>query len=134
MAQGSYDDIVKTGFNIKDILDSYNQAMQEEDFGDGQKKQEFTKEKLPAAVVDRIQESAQPQKGNSGAKGETVGKQEERKPDAVEAPTKEGDQNKKLDLVVAEEKLEGGIGFQDFSNLFSFSPCGLCGLFLFLAC
>ena len=134
VAQGSYDDIVKTGFNIKDILDSYNQAMQDEDAGDGQKKQGFTKEKLPAAVVDGAQGSVQPQRGNFGAKGEAVDKQEEGKADAVEAATKEGDQNKKLDLVVAEEKLEGGIGFRDFSNLFSFSPCGLCGLFLFLAC
>lgn len=133
MAQGSYDDIVKTGFNIKDILDSYNQAMQDKDSEDGQKKQEFTKEKLPAASAGRAQEPAQPQ-NETKAKEETVGKQGERKVDAVEAQTKEGDQNKKLDLVVAEEKLEGGIGFRDFSNLFAFSPCGLCGLFLFLAC
>lgn len=136
VAQGSYEDIVKTGFNIRDILDSYNQAMKDKDSEDGKKnigKQEFTKEKLPAASAARTQEAAQPQNGSPETKAETLGKQERKKADAGEAATQEGDQNKKLDLVVAEEKLEGGIGFRDFSNLFAFSPCGLGGLFLFLA-
>ena len=45
---GNYEEIVETGFNIKDILDSYNQAMKQNDKEDKTKKNTFTAENGPA--------------------------------------------------------------------------------------
>lgn len=44
VAQGSYDEITSTGFNIKDILDTYNQSMKKKDNKADEAK--FTKEKI----------------------------------------------------------------------------------------
>ena len=44
LANGTYDDIVATGFNIKDILESYNQAMKDKDGDDKTIKHKFDKE------------------------------------------------------------------------------------------
>lgn len=51
--KGSYDEITETGFNIKDILDSYNQAMQSTD----QEGNQFAKEVAPAAEAKQIEKA-----------------------------------------------------------------------------
>lgn len=91
VCKGSFSEICSTGFNIKDILDSYNQSLQDK----GEVKKEFTNEvsKSPAK------------------------KKEEKTPLAATVPTADKQQN----LVVSEEKLDGNIGLKDYSNMMSFS-------------
>lgn len=94
---GSYAEITSTGFNIKDILDSYNKALGAKE-GTGGEALKFKDE------VKRGAEPTSPSK-------------------LTEAQLEELKTNKKKkqNLIVDEEKFEDDIGFKDYKNLFSFS-------------
>lgn len=97
---GSYSDLEATGYNIKDILDSFNNALTAKDGEKNKFKDEVKKT-----------ESAAP----SPVKKEEEKKEEEPKKEKPAA----ADASK--DLIVAEEKFEEGVGLRDYLNLFSFS-------------
>jgi len=100
--KGTYEEIVETGFNIKDILDSFNNAMKTESKDE---KKEFTKE-LVAVSPSKVKEAAvEQEKAASTAVATTAGVEEK----------------KGQDLIVAEEKIDGSIGLKDYRNMFSFS-------------
>ena len=62
MAQGSYSDINATGFNIKDILESYNQAMKDKDDKHANTKEKYTDEiqrgRTPESAVKEVKEKS----------------------------------------------------------------------------
>lgn len=53
---GSYQEIVATGFNIKDILDTFNQGMKKDD--EGKEKKEFTKEAIAESSTKKKEAAA----------------------------------------------------------------------------
>jgi len=103
--KGTYEEIIAAGFNIKDILDSYNQALMARD-EDGDKAVKFVDEASKHMVQGTSKETAN-KKTDHGAEG------------TANAPKIANEKSK--DLIVAEEKFEDDIGFQDYMNLFSFS-------------
>ena len=116
---GTYEEINAT-FNIKDILDSYNQSLKK---GTEDDKENNTQKKFSAedASPSKPKEEATPAKKNENVVTEANDKEAEKK--------KEKD--KQQDLVVAEEKFEGGVTFKDYLNHFSFTVLGCGGLFLY---
>lgn len=95
---GSYEDIVSAGFNVKDILDSYNQALKATD-EDGEKKS-FKKEEKGAKGADEKNKQEEATI-NKTEKGDTT--KNENGNDSDE------EHEKAIDLIVAEEKIEGDI-------------------------
>ena len=89
---GTYQEITETGFNIKDILDTYNQAMQEKEGDQGKK---FEKEE------------------------EGPVEQAEEKEEEVDEETK-AKRRKESDLIVAEDKGRD-VTFKDFADYLSFT-------------
>ena len=109
MKLGTYEEITETGFNISEILDSYNKAMTVSD--NKEAKKEFLTEK-----DQKKKDQDRPAVGNTTKK--IVEEEEEAEEEGKEKKEKEKQQE---DLIVAEEKMEGGVGLKDFVNLFSFS-------------
>ena len=66
LAHGSYSDINATGFNIKDILESYNQAMKDKDDKNTKTKEKYTdeiqKDKSPEKAVEGVKEKSAAEK------------------------------------------------------------------------
>ena len=113
ISHGSYEKIVETGFNIKDILDSFNVALKDKAGENKKDKGKFTKEEVSPA---KKTEKESPVK----------------KTEVNAVTTMENEDKKKVvDLVVPEKMIEGGIGFKDYRDLFSFS-LGICGIFLYI--
>lgn len=98
VCQGNYEQITSTGFNIKDILDSYNKALgaKENEKGDNALK-----------FKDEIKRGAEPT---------SPSKMTEEQIEAMK-----NNKIKKQNLIVDEEKFDDDIGFKDYKNLFSFS-------------
>lgn len=97
---GTYEELTATGYNIKDILDSYNNSMTQKNAGED--KQKFTDEKKKTA-----------------GEIEKDKKVDEAKKDAAKDKDKTHDAAK--DLIVEEDKFDEGVGVRDYLNLFSFS-------------
>ena len=104
---GSYAEITATGFNIKDILDTFNQTMKTGNSAGAKEKHSAEKkvEEKPKEALSKVETTTQATQG------------------AVE--------KKQADLVVAEERLDGNVGWQDYKNLFSFS-IGVTAIFLYI--
>ena len=89
---------MSAGFNVKDILDSYNQALKATD-EDGEKKS-YKKEEKEAKGAD--EKSKQKEAAiNKTEKGDTTKNENENDSDEID--------EKAIDLIVAEEKIEGDI-------------------------
>ena len=113
ISHGSYEQIVETGFNIKDILDSFNVALKDKAGENKKDKGKFMKEEVSPA---KKTEKESPIK----------------KTEANAITTMENEDKKKVvDLVVPEKRIEGGVGFKDYRDLFSFS-LGICGIFFYI--
>lgn len=107
VCQGSYEEIIQTGFNIKDILDSYNKALTAQEGQKNKFKDEKKKTNDASPSPTKLSES------------EPAKKQSQQHDSAK-------------DLVQAEQKFEDDIGFQDYRNLFSFT-IGCWGILLYAA-
>jgi hypothetical protein len=104
---GSFDEITQAGFNIKDILDSFNQANKDEANKDDQgKKETFKKE-----------ENSSP---NKTVDVSPIAAKEESKLLKVDSKTtlaveEVQEKKKEINLIEAEKKSEGGISLKDYS-------------------
>lgn len=112
ISHGSYEKIVETGFNIKDILDSFNVALKDKAEDNKADKGKFKKEEVSP---EKKTEKESPSKKTEANAVTTVGNE---------------DKKKVVDLVVPEKRIEGGVGFKDYRELFSFS-LGICGIILY---
>mmetsp|Transcript_19142 Transcript_19142/g.32631 ORF Transcript_19142/g.32631 Transcript_19142/m.32631 type:complete len:690 (+) Transcript_19142:1244-3313(+) len=137
---GSYSDILSTGFNIKDILDSYNQALKSnpnqtetkfEDEKKGYGRDLFQSQELlePEDVQISSQRASLKRevKSESGDITRRVNPESQREMQTqiqLQPPKEEK-------LIVAEEKLSGNIRFEDYRNLFSYSM-GAFSIFIYL--
>ena len=123
---GSYQEIVETGFNIKDILDSYNQALKARE--DDDSKKTVFKAETANGSPQKLKENGQSKQAEAVVnKGDSTAAFA-----AGKEKTPKENEKKQEDLVVAEEKIEGGVGFRDYQNLFSFSV-GTSGIVLYFA-
>ena len=113
---GTYEDITASGFNIADILDSFNQASKDK----GEKANKFKSEAAsPSKILDAEKSEAK--------------KSESEKKKLENLETQDGSTGKKkaeVEMIAPEIKHEGGIKLQDFVDLFSFS-IGNFGIFLY---
>lgn len=112
---GSYEDITAAGFNIKDILDSFNQANKDNKDKDADK----SKFKAEATSPTKVEK-----------KELSPSKTSEKKKDETEKDTDKEKEKKEFNMVVDEIKHEGGINFKDYVDLFSFSS-GKFGIFMY---
>jgi ATP-binding cassette subfamily C (CFTR/MRP) protein 4 len=91
---GSYQEILESGFNIREIIESFNKAYS----GKIDTSKETVKKFKDEAVIPIMAIKSSLQKSPTGTKTE-----------------------KKQDLVMEEENIEGGVGFLDYKNMFSYS-------------
>lgn len=137
---GSYKEISASGFNIKEILDSFNNALKKiKDEGISDEDDELIDEvdvadERTAVMVDEIKVSKLSRKLSvmSRKSKRNLLEKENRKEGEEEEEVKPEPKPEGEDLVVPEQKIEGSISWSVYSAIFKFSSLGVSALILFL--